>query len=109
MDEEIGPERPVQIGVTINHQERDLACTSRMLDQHEELNCLPRPCWDIAHMHFNIYDLALPKAEAEVGCIQNTNWPYDFVPSPRYDGQAISAAKLRAKPICKCEFATIIT
>ena len=43
-------------------------------------------------MHFNIYNLAPPKAEAEVGCIQNENWPYDFVPSPRYDGQVISAA-----------------
>ena len=80
-----------------------------MFYQHEELNCLPRPRRDIAHTHFNIYDLALPKVEAEVVCIQNENWPYDFVPSPRHDGQAISTAKPRAKPIRKCEFVVIIT
>ena len=42
-------------------------------------------------------------AEAKVGCNQNENWPYEFVPFPRHDAQAISAVKTCTKRIHKCD------
>ena len=86
-----------------------MACTSRMLDQHEELNCLPRPRRDIAHTHSNIYDSALPKADAGVGCNQNENWAYDFVPFPDMMGKRSLQLNCTLNQFASVTFAVTIT
>ena len=79
------------------------------MDQHVELNCLLRPRRDIAHTHSNIYDSALPKAEAGVGCIQNENWPYDFVPFPDMMGKRSLLLNFALNQFASVTFAVIIT
>ena len=103
-------ETPAQVGRQSTIKKEIVACTSTMLDEHEELNCLGRPRRDIRSAHaiqhlrfgaswggswsglYSERDLAL--------------WLRYFF--SRHDAQAISAAKLRARSI-RVTFAVIIT
>ena len=76
-----GPGRPAQIGAAVNHHQRDRGVHGQYAGAGRRTYCIrnsPINREEVQRTDSYIYDSAIPQAEAEVGCCQSKNWPYDL-------------------------------